>query len=71
MYERYHHDVVGVNSRLDSIQAAVLNAASFIGYNKARQNAARKYSAAFEGHYCCPSICDICDCHVFINIHCA
>jgi dTDP-4-amino-4,6-dideoxygalactose transaminase len=26
MYERYHHDVVGVNSRLDSIQAAVLNA---------------------------------------------
>jgi dTDP-4-amino-4,6-dideoxygalactose transaminase len=24
MYERYHHDVVGVNSRLDSIQAAVL-----------------------------------------------
>jgi dTDP-4-amino-4,6-dideoxygalactose transaminase len=25
MYERYHHDVVGVNSRLD-IQAAVLNA---------------------------------------------
>jgi dTDP-4-amino-4,6-dideoxygalactose transaminase len=25
MYERYHHDVVGVNSRLDSIQAAVLN----------------------------------------------
>ena len=25
MYIRYHHDVVGVNSRLDSIQAAVLN----------------------------------------------
>ena len=25
MYERYHHDVVGVNSRLDSIQAAVLD----------------------------------------------
>jgi UDP-2-acetamido-2-deoxy-ribo-hexuluronate aminotransferase len=24
MYERYHHDVVGVNSRLDSIQAGVL-----------------------------------------------
>ena len=22
MYKRYHHDVVGVNSRLDSIQAA-------------------------------------------------
>jgi len=26
MYKRYHHDVVGVNSRLDSVQAAVLNA---------------------------------------------
>ena len=26
MYKRYHHDVVGVNSRLDSIQAAVLDA---------------------------------------------
>ncbi|MCL4164668.1 UNVERIFIED_CONTAM: hypothetical protein GTU68_012045, partial [Idotea baltica] len=26
MYERYHHDVVGVNSRLDSIQASVLRA---------------------------------------------
>ena len=26
MYKRYHHDVVGVNSRLDSVQAAVLDA---------------------------------------------
>jgi len=24
MYERYHHDVVGVNSRLDSVQATIL-----------------------------------------------
>jgi len=69
MYERYHHDVVGVNSRLDSIQAAVLNAKLPLldQYNSARQNAARKYSAAFEGHknIIAPSICDICDCHVF------
>jgi UDP-2-acetamido-2-deoxy-ribo-hexuluronate aminotransferase len=69
MYVRYHHDVVGVNSRLDSVQAAVLNAKlPFLdAYNAARQNAARKYSAAFEGHknIIAPNICDLCDCHVF------
>ena len=69
MYVRYHHDVVGVNSRLDSIQAAVLNAKLPLldKYNQARQNAARKYTAAFEGHknIIAPSICEICDCHVF------
>ena len=69
MYVRYHHDVVGVNSRLDSIQAAVLNAKLPLldTYNQARQNAARKYTAAFEGHknIIAPSICEICDCHVF------
>ncbi|MCF7559188.1 DegT/DnrJ/EryC1/StrS family aminotransferase [Sabulilitoribacter multivorans] len=76
MYERYHHDVVGVNSRLDSIQAAVLNAKlpHLDNYNKARQNAARKYNEAFKGIKNiitpitvngCDGICDTCDCHVF------
>ena len=69
MYVRYHHDVVGVNSRLDSIQAAVLNAKlPFLDqYCQARQDAARKYTAAFEDHknIIAPSICDACDCHVF------
>jgi UDP-2-acetamido-2-deoxy-ribo-hexuluronate aminotransferase len=69
MYVRYHHDVVGVNSRLDSIQAAVLNAKLPLldQYSKDRQKAARKYSVAFENHknIIAPSICDICDCHVF------
>jgi UDP-2-acetamido-2-deoxy-ribo-hexuluronate aminotransferase len=52
MYERYHHDVVGVNSRLDSIQAAVLNAKlpNLDQYNLARREAASKYNAAFEGN---------------------
>ncbi len=52
MYERYHHDVVGVNSRLDSIQAAVLNAKLPLldTYNDARRSAAAKYNAAFSGH---------------------
>ena len=50
MYKRYHHDVVGVNSRLDSVQAAVLRAKlkNLGEYNKARQTAASKYDKAFE-----------------------
>ena len=52
MYERYHHDVVGVNSRLDSVQAAVLNAKLPLlnEYNNARRSAASKYNEAFSGH---------------------
>ncbi len=76
MYKRYHHDVVGVNSRLDSIQAAVLNTKlpKLDTYNKARQTAAKKYNKAFEGvdkitipkiANGCKTICDACDCHVF------
>ena len=69
MYVRYHHDVVGVNSRLDSVQAAVLDAKLPLlnSYNAARQSAARMYSAAFAGHknIIAPTICDTCDCHVF------
>src|SRR5690554_542610 len=50
MYERYHHDVVGVNSRLDSIQAAVLDIKlkKLDSYNKTRREAANKYNAAFK-----------------------
>ncbi|MDT0641469.1 DegT/DnrJ/EryC1/StrS family aminotransferase [Zunongwangia sp. F363] len=50
MYERYHHDVVGVNSRLDSLQAAVLRAKlpNLNQYNEARRKAADKYDKAFE-----------------------
>ena len=52
MYERYHHDVVGVNSRLDSIQAAVLNAKMPLlnTYNNGRREAAKKYNTALSGH---------------------
>lgn len=69
MYERYHHDVVGVNSRLDSIQAGVLKAKlpHLDTYNQARQEAARKYSAALgvNTNLWVPTICENCDCHVF------
>ncbi|WP_411030013.1 DegT/DnrJ/EryC1/StrS family aminotransferase [Spongiimicrobium sp. 3-5] len=76
MYVRYHHDVVGVNSRLDSIQAAVLNAKlpNLDEYNNKRREAAQKYSKAFDGQENiivprtvgrCEEICDTCNCHVF------
>jgi len=76
MYERYHHDVVGVNSRLDSIQAGILDIKlkQLDTYNAQRRNAARAYNKAFEnekhiviptGRDVCSGICDTCDCHVF------
>ena len=51
MYERYYHDEVGVNSRLDSIQAAVLRKKLPLldSYNEARRKAADYYDEAFSG----------------------
>lgn len=69
MYERYHHDVVGVNSRLDSFQAAVLRAKlkKLDLYNEARKEAAFKYSNAFNGHEHIetPVTTGNCDTHVY------
>ena len=76
MYERYHHDVVGVNSRLDSIQAGVLRAKlpHLDTYNAKRQMAAAKYDKAFAGqeHIVvpakktnCDKTCTACTCHVY------
>ena len=49
MYKRYYHDEVGVNSRLDSVQAAVLRRKLPLlnDYNAARNKAAAYYSSAF------------------------
>ena len=49
MYKRYYHDEVGVNSRLDSVQAAVLRRKLPLlnDYNAARNKAAAYYTAAF------------------------
>lgn len=76
MYTRYHHDVVGVNSRLDTIQAAVLRAKlpHLDDYCSSRREAARKYMNALRGHdfiilpktgISCSGFCEDCDCHVF------
>ena len=52
MYQKYYYDVVGVNSRLDSIQANILNIKLpyLNSYNKARQQAAAFYNQAFANH---------------------
>ena len=52
MVIRYHHDSVGVNSRLDSIQAAVLDAKlpHLDEYIASRQRAAAYYDNAFANH---------------------
>lgn len=49
MYERYYHDEVGVNSRLDSVQATVLRKKLPLldNYNEARRKAADYYDEAF------------------------
>tara|TARA_B110000008_G_scaffold185999_1_gene184822 strand:- start:3530 stop:4693 length:1164 start_codon:yes stop_codon:yes gene_type:complete len=80
MYKRYYHDVVGVNSRLDSLQAAVLKTKLPLldQYCDSRRDAARYYNKAFQKNpniitpttksnatSSCGEICKSCDCHVF------
>ncbi|MFT3748038.1 MAG: DegT/DnrJ/EryC1/StrS family aminotransferase [Agriterribacter sp.] len=49
---RYYHDVVGCNSRLDTLQAAILNVKlkKLDEYIAARQKAAQYYTKAFAGN---------------------
>jgi dTDP-4-amino-4,6-dideoxygalactose transaminase len=50
MKERYHHELLGVNSRLDTIQAAILDVKlKYLDeYSKLRYEAAQRYSYAFK-----------------------
>jgi UDP-2-acetamido-2-deoxy-ribo-hexuluronate aminotransferase len=55
MKERYHYDDIGINSRLDTIQAAILltKLKHLDEFNSARREAADLYDKAFSG---CPGI---------------
>ncbi|MDV7394674.1 DegT/DnrJ/EryC1/StrS family aminotransferase, partial [Arthrospira platensis SPKY1] len=52
MKVRYYHDLIGVNSRLDTLQAVVLDIKlkHLDRYNRSRQTAADYYDRAFAGH---------------------
>ena len=52
MYKRYYHDEIGVNSRLDSVQAVILRKKlpHLDQYNEARRKAADFYDEAFSNH---------------------
>ena len=49
---RYYHEMVGCNSRLDTVQAAILNIKlrELDNYNVARRKVADNYDAAFANH---------------------
>ena len=69
MYKRYHHDVVGVNSRLDSLQAVVLNEKLKLldFYKERRKWAAIRYSQLLQDHSKIetPITSGDCDSHVY------
>jgi UDP-2-acetamido-2-deoxy-ribo-hexuluronate aminotransferase len=50
--QRYQHEIIGMNSRLDSIQAAILGVKlpHLEGYNAARSEAADRYDALLGDH---------------------
>ncbi|HEV8177774.1 MAG TPA: DegT/DnrJ/EryC1/StrS family aminotransferase [Gemmatimonadales bacterium] len=65
---QYLHEEVGTNSRLDSLQAAVLLAKlpHLPAWNEARKRNASRYTAAFNGHPdICPPYVDPANDHIF------
>jgi dTDP-4-amino-4,6-dideoxygalactose transaminase len=65
---QYHHDEVGFNSRLDTLQAAVLLAKlpHLESWSQARARHAQRYTEAFSGHPAvCPPRVDPANLHIF------
>ncbi|MDZ7805139.1 DegT/DnrJ/EryC1/StrS family aminotransferase [Thiohalophilus sp.] len=65
--ERYYHDVVGYNSRLDELQAVVLRAKlkHLPEYNRERRRVAHRYSAGLAGSVVTPPHEDEIGTHVY------
>ncbi|MBA3318682.1 MAG: DegT/DnrJ/EryC1/StrS family aminotransferase [Gemmatimonadales bacterium] len=66
--QQYHHDEVGFNSRLDTLQAAVLLAKlpHLERWSRARGERAASYTEAFTGHpEVCPPAIDPANEHIF------
>ena len=69
MDKRYYHDLVGLNSRLDSMQASILDVKLkyLNNYNERRRNSALRYSNNLKGinNIITPNIPNDPQCHVF------
>jgi UDP-N-acetyl-3-dehydro-alpha-D-glucosamine 3-aminotranferase len=65
--ERYHHSIIGYNSRLDEIQAVVLRAKlpHLDGYNHSRRKNAHLYSERLKGSPIIPPVEDGKGVHVY------
>ncbi|MFP4524525.1 MAG: DegT/DnrJ/EryC1/StrS family aminotransferase [Candidatus Woesearchaeota archaeon] len=58
--KKYHHQFVGINSRLDALQAAVLRVKLkyLDGWNDGRKKVAEAYDEAFKGRFVTPVVVD-------------
>ncbi len=64
---KYYHKIVGFNSRLDALQAAILNVklGHLDGWSEARRAKAKRYDALFEGSAVVRPAVDAANTHIY------